>query len=213
MGKGVARTRRLALSFGGALANLKSTIWAALRLGSTRRNGRDVVPIEEIGSRTSRAGLRTLAVVAEWLAVLGGLLVLSAALLVCISVGLRWATNDSVPGDFEFVQIAVALSAFAFLPFCQAKRGNIFVDTFTARLPVGLRNALDAFWDTVYAGSAALIAWRLAVGAGETIANQTTTMVSGLPIGWAIALAAVMAGLLTAVAGLTAVERLWRTHS
>ena len=170
------------------------------------------MPIEEIGSRTLPPGFRTLAFVAEALAVLGGLLTLAAAVLVCTSVGLRWATNDSVPGDFEFVQIAVALSAFAFLPFCQAKRGNIFVDTFTARLPVDLRNALDAFWDMVYASFAAVIAWRLAVGAGETIANKTTTMVSGLPIGWAIALTAIMAGLLTLVAGLTAVERLWRSR-
>jgi TRAP-type C4-dicarboxylate transport system permease small subunit len=149
-----------------------------------------------------------LARVAEGLAILGGLLIVAAAILVCMSVGLRWATSDSIPGDFEFVQIAVAVSAFAFLPFCQVKHGNIIVDTFTARFPAGLRNALDAFWDFVYAAFAALIAWRLAVGAGETIANKTTTMVSGLPIGWVIALTSVMAGLLAVVAGLTAVERL-----
>jgi TRAP-type C4-dicarboxylate transport system permease small subunit len=150
----------------------------------------------------------TLAAVAERLAVLGGLLIVAAAILVCTSIGLRWAIGDSVPGDFEFVQIAVALSAFSFLPFCQAKRGNIIVDAFTARLPAVLRNALDAFWDIVYAGFASLIAWRLAVGAGETIANKTTTMVSGLPIGWVIALSSVMAGLLAVIASLTAVERL-----
>src|SRR5918999_1914055 len=157
-----------------------------------------------------RPGLAPLAIVAGGLAVLGGLLFLAAAILVCTSVGLRWATSDSVPGDFEFVQIAVALAAFAFFPFCHAKHGHIFVETFTARLSLGVRNAIDAFWGLVYAGFAALIAWRLAVGAGETISNKTTTMVLGLPIGWAIALAAVMAGLLTVVAGLTAIEVLRR---
>jgi TRAP-type C4-dicarboxylate transport system permease small subunit len=151
-----------------------------------------------------------LAVVAEQLAILGGLLIVAAAVLVCASVGLRWATNDSIPGDFEFVQIAVALAAFAFLPFCQARHGNIFVETFTARLPIGVRNGIDAFWDIVYAGFAALIAWRLAVGGVETIANKTTTMVLGLPIGWVIALTAVMAGLLTIVAAQTAVQVLRR---
>ena len=162
------------------------------------------------GASTARPGVGMLAVVAEGLAILGGLLIVAAAVLVCTSVGLRWATSDSVPGDFEFVQIAVALAAFAFLPFCQARHGNIFVEAFTTRIPIGLRNAIDAFWDIVYAGFAALIAWRLAVGAGETIANKTTTMVLGLPIGWAIALAAVMAGLLTIVAVLTAIEVLRR---
>jgi TRAP-type C4-dicarboxylate transport system permease small subunit len=161
-------------------------------------------------AETPRSGLGALALVAEGLAILGGLLILGAAVLVCTSVGLRWATSDSVPGDFEFVQIAVALAAFAFFPFCHAKHGNIFVETFTARLPTGVRNAIDAFWDIVYAGFAALITWRLAVGAGETISNKTTTMVSGLPIGWAIALAAVMAGLWTVVAALTAIELLRR---
>jgi TRAP-type C4-dicarboxylate transport system permease small subunit len=166
------------------------------------------VPSEGTNPPILRRGLQTFALLAEGLAIAGGLLIVAAAILVCASVGLRWATHDSVPGDFEFVQIAVALAAFAFLPFCQANRGNIFVDSFTARLPVGMRNALDALWDLVYAGFSGFIAWRLAVGAGETIANKTTTMVSGLPIGWAISFTAVMAGLLAVIAGLGALERL-----
>jgi TRAP-type C4-dicarboxylate transport system permease small subunit len=168
------------------------------------------VAVEGDGEGTPRPRLGLLAVAAERLAILGGLLIVAAALLVCTSVGLRWATNDSVPGDFEFVQIAIALAAFSFLPFCQARHGNIFVETFTTRLPIAWRNAIDAFWDMVYAAFAGLIAWRLAVGAVETITNKTTTMVLGLPIGWVIALTALMAGLLTVIAVQTAVDVLRR---
>ena len=78
---------------------------------------------------------RLLGAVADKLALAGGVVMLAAAFLVCASVGLRWATSSAIPGDFELVQIAVAVSAFAFLPFCQLRRGNIFVGTFTTSLP------------------------------------------------------------------------------
>jgi TRAP-type C4-dicarboxylate transport system permease small subunit len=147
---------------------------------------------------------RLLGSVAENLALAGGIVMVAAALLVCISVTLRWATSNSIPGDFELVQIAVAVSAFAFLPFCQVRRGNITVNTFTTRLPAWARNSLDALWDLVYALAAGFIAWRLSIGAAETIANRTTTMVSGLPIGWAIAATSAMAVLLAVAALATA---------
>jgi TRAP-type C4-dicarboxylate transport system permease small subunit len=144
------------------------------------------------------------------LALLGGLIILAAAVLVCVSVSLRWATNNSVPGDFELVQIAVALSAFAFLPYCQLRRGNIVVETFTSWLSPRMLAWLEAAWDLVYAFVAGFLAWRLAVGAWETIANGTTTMISGIPIGWGIAAVAVMAAFLAVTSLLVGVCRLGR---
>lgn len=158
------------------------------------------------------AGPGPLTGLTEKLAMIGGLLVLGAATLVCVSVGLRWLAATSVPGDFELVQIAVALAAFAFLPYSQIRRGNIIVTTFTAGLPVRVQNAMDAFWDLVWAGFAALIAWRLGVGALEMIANHTTSMVSGIPLGWAVAAAALMAVLLS-VAGIATALRMLRARS
>jgi TRAP-type C4-dicarboxylate transport system permease small subunit len=158
------------------------------------------------------AGPGPLTAITERLAIAGGLLVLGAAALVCVSIGLRWLAATSVPGDFELVQIAVALAAFAFLPYSQIRRGNITVTTFTAGLPRGVQGAIDAFWDLVWAGFAALIAWRLAVGALEMIANHTTSMVSGIPLGWPVAATAAMACLL-AIAGLATAARLLRAPS
>ena len=34
------------------------------------------------------------------------------------------------------MQIGLALAVFAFMPLCQLRGGNLFVDTFTDRLPV-----------------------------------------------------------------------------
>lgn len=151
-----------------------------------------------------------LVAVTTTLALIGGFIILCAAILVCVSVSLRWATSNSVSGDFELVQIAVALSAFAFLPYCQLRSGNIVVETFTARLPPRALAWLDALWDAVYAVVAAFLAWRLAVGASETIANGTTTMISGIPIGWGIAAVSVMAAFLAITALVVGVCRLRR---
>lgn len=141
------------------------------------------------------------------LAIAGGLLMLCTAAMVTVSVMMRWVSFQSVPGDIELVQIATALSVFAFLPLCQAQRGNIVVDTFTAWLPERAQRLIDALWDVIYALVAAMIAWRLAVGAVDTIRSNTVSMMLGLPTGWAIAACAAMAALLSVVALLTARRR------
>jgi TRAP-type C4-dicarboxylate transport system permease small subunit len=141
------------------------------------------------------------------LALVGGLLVVGLAVLVTGSVLKRWATNEGVNGDFELVQTGLALAVFAFLPFCQARRGNIVVDTFTMRLPLRVQRAIDGVWDLVFAGIAGLVAWRLALGAWDAFRSNTTSMVLALPIGYAIAACAGMAGLLCVICLTTALER------
>lgn len=141
------------------------------------------------------------------LALAGAALALFIAGLVTVSVGLRWATSSGLPGDFEMVQMAVALAIFSFLPYTQLRRGNMLVDTFTLRLPPRAIVAIDAFWDLVYAAVASLLGWRLAVGAADALNSQTSTMVLGLPVGWAIMACAAMAGLLALSALATAAGR------
>lgn len=141
------------------------------------------------------------------LALAGAALSLFVAGLVTVSVGLRWATSSGLPGDFEMVQMAVALAIFSFLPYTQLRRGNMLVDTFTVRLPPRVLAVIDAFWDMVYAAVAALLGWRLAVGATDAINSHTSTMVLGLPVGWAIMACAVMACLLALASLVTAAGR------
>jgi TRAP-type C4-dicarboxylate transport system permease small subunit len=140
------------------------------------------------------------------LAIAGGILMIAVAIMVTVSVVMRRLINESVPGDIELVQIGTAVAIFAFLPICQARRGNIMVDTFTLRLPRRLRMMLDALWDLAYAGISAIIAWRLGVGAWDTIRSNTVSMMLGLPTGWAIAACAGMATLLSIVAVATALR-------
>lgn len=142
------------------------------------------------------------------LAMVGSLLVIAVALIVVTSVVRRWLTDDVIFGTVEIVEVATALAVFSFLPLCQARRGNVVVDTFTARLKLRALDRIDAFWDLVYAGVAALIAWQLLQGASDTSVSQTTSLMLGLPVGYAIAACAVMAAALAAVAVATALRLL-----
>jgi hypothetical protein len=161
--------------------------------------------------------------VSGWIAVLGGLLALATAMLVLVSVlgrwlsGMPWArgiteslgfTLGPVNGDFEMVQMATAVAIFTFLPYTQARRGNIFVDTFTGWLPPRANTVIDAFWDLIYAGMMALLTWCLAVGTIEHYQSGQTTMLLQV-IAWpAIAISTILLALLTCVALSTAIVRL-----
>lgn len=160
--------------------------------------------MSEAGESRKREG--PLATLTRPLAIAGGLLMLSAAVMVVISIALRWFFSYSIGGDIELVQIATALAVFSFLPLCQSQRGNIIVDTFTSRLPAVARNVLDALWDVVYAAMAAIIVWRLALGAWDSLRSNTVSMMLGLPVGWAIAACALMGVLLVLVALATALR-------
>ena len=144
---------------------------------------------------------------ARVLALTGGVLLVAIGALVTTSVLMRWLAGDGINGDFELVQMGLAVAVFAFLPLCQAHRGNVMVDTFTSRLPVRLQYLIDALWDLLYASFAGFIAWRLAVGAMEARTSRTTSMMLGLPIYYAIALCAAMAAFLALICVLTAIRR------
>lgn len=157
---------------------------------------------------TSETGVRLLDRLARLLALLGGVLAVSLALLVSTSITLRALELGGVRGDFEFVQMGVALIVFAFMPWCQARRGNVMVDSFTTRLPLRFQAALDALWEVVFAAMMALIAWRLGAGALEAARSGTTTMVLLLPIAPAIGACAALAGFTALIALAMAVMRL-----
>jgi TRAP-type C4-dicarboxylate transport system permease small subunit len=146
--------------------------------------------------------------VAGALAVAGGLVMLGVAILVTVSVTLRWSGLQPIPGDFEFVQMATAVAVFAFLPYCQLRRANISVDTFTTWLPARANAVIDAFWDVVYAAAIALLAWCLSNGAADMYRNGTGTMVLGLVMWPAIATSMVLAWVLAATACVTGYRRL-----
>jgi TRAP-type C4-dicarboxylate transport system permease small subunit len=152
-------------------------------------------------------GAGAIGIVARTLAVGGGLVLLATAAMVTTSVLLRWSGRQPVPGDFEIVQMAMALVVFAFLPICQIRRGNIAVEMFTDRLPRRVTAWLDATWDVVYAATAALLAYALALGTMDVLANKTQTMVLTLPLWPALSATSVLAAFLAVAAVASAIVR------
>jgi TRAP-type C4-dicarboxylate transport system permease small subunit len=167
--------------------------------------------MDELGAKEAPSGFDR---AVQCVALVGGALLIALATMVVVSVTLRsdLVGAAGVPGDFELVQMATAIAAFCFLPYCQLKRGNIFVDTFTLKLPQSWQRGIDAMWDVVYALVMALIAWRLGVGARAAFASGENSMVLQLPSYLPIALCAMLAGLVSLTAFVSA-SRLVRTSA
>ncbi len=144
--------------------------------------------------------------VTGWIAVLGGCLALAVALLATTSVVMRWLFNAPIDGDFEYVKMATAIAVFAYLPYTQARRGNIMVDTFTSWLPERARNFLDAFWDLAYAGLMGFCAYCLINGSLDALKSGETTMQRQLVIWPSIMLTTLLCGILALTAIVTAVH-------
>jgi TRAP-type C4-dicarboxylate transport system permease small subunit len=141
-----------------------------------------------------------------WIAALGGFLLLTMAGLVVVSVIGRRFFNAPINGDFELVSMGTAIAVFTFLPYCQARRGNILVDTFTGWLPARARALIDAFWDLVYAATMGFLAACLVDGAIEHYRSGETTMLLQVAIWPAIVVSAALMILLAVVALATAVK-------
>lgn len=133
-------------------------------------------------SRSAWGKLMTWACLA--LTLLGGALFLSAALVSVTSVIGRSFFTSPVTGDYELVQVMSAMGIAMCLPYCQLKRGHVFVDFFTLWAPESLKKWLDAFATLVLAGTSFLLAWRCYLGMLDMREYEETSMVLGLPIWW-----------------------------
>ena len=132
---------------------------------------------------------------------LGGVVALTVAGVVVVSVLRRWLLASPIPGDFELAQIGTAVAVFAFLPYCQIVRGNVIVDLFTTRASPRTRALLDAAGNLIYTAIAALLTWRGALGGLEVRGYGETTMVLRVPVWWGYVPAVLCLALLTLVCG------------
>ena len=143
-----------------------------------------------------------------FVALFGGLLSLGIAGLVVVSVIGRKFFNSPINGDFEMVQMGTAMAVFSFLAYCQARRGNIVVDTFMTWLPRRALDYVDAVWDVVYAGMMGLITACLMTGVVEHFRSGQTTMLLQVIVWPALAVCTLLAAVLTCVALATAALRI-----
>jgi TRAP-type C4-dicarboxylate transport system permease small subunit len=114
-------------------------------------------------------------------AILAGVLLTAITLLVCASLIGRNTTGWTIVGDFELVGFAAGAAIALFLPWCQATRGNIIVDFFTARARERTVQALDRLGAAVLGTVMALLTWRTAIGGLNAWSSQSGSMMLGFP--------------------------------
>ena len=112
----------------------------------------------------------------------GGLLLLAAALVTLVDVVGRKLLSFSLVGAFEFLQIAIGLSIFCFLPHCQLAGGNVAIHLFSRSWPRWLLNLSEALANLLYAVFAALLLARSLERAADLWNYGETTQMLAYPL-------------------------------
>lgn len=136
---------------------------------------------------------------ARALAIAGGAVLVALTLLVVVSITgralltLGFASFGPVPGDFELVEAGAGFAVFAFLPWCQLRRGHATVDLFTSLLSPRVNRVIDLMTEILMTLVLALFAWRLWAGTVDKFNYAETTFILQFPVWWPLAAALVAA--------------------
>lgn len=123
-------------------------------------------------------------------ALLGGCVLLAIVLVTSVNVGgfladriaaLWGGTVSGLPGYEDFVALAVSVAALTFFPYCQLRRGHVFVELFTSAAPAAVRRWLDRFWLAATVGLALFLAYWMWFGMWERQADGAVSRVLGWP--------------------------------
>jgi TRAP-type C4-dicarboxylate transport system permease small subunit len=125
--------------------------------------------------------MKLLELLARVCAVAAGLLLTAIAVLTCISLVGRNAAGMTLAGDFELTGVASGAAIALFLPWCQARRGNIIVDFFTTRASARTQGSLDRLGALLLGACLALLTWRTTIGGLAAWDTQSGTMMLGFP--------------------------------
>jgi TRAP-type C4-dicarboxylate transport system permease small subunit len=139
-------------------------------------------------------------------ALFGGTVLVGLTLMICTSIALRASGFNPIQGDFELLQVGLAIAVGGFLPWCHLRGSNISIDFVTARTSQRTQRRLDAFAGILVAVMMALVAWRAGAGALAAKASGEVTMITGFPL-W-ISYMLMTPGL--ALTSLVALEIAWR---
>ena len=120
-------------------------------------------------------------VVEVW-ALLGGVLLLAIVAMVTWSMASGVVLRAPIPGDFEMVEVGVAVSAFAFLPYCQLTGANVTADLFTSRAGPRTQAVLALIAAVIAVLFSALLLWRMSAGFVDYRQYRETTAILGFPI-------------------------------
>jgi TRAP-type C4-dicarboxylate transport system permease small subunit len=170
--------------------------------GSAPKSAEGDAPSEQHGASLSLdtvSGGRTLVRIADWLAMLGGVLLIATIAITIVSVIGRYAFGAPVPGDYELVEIVCAIAIFLFFPMTHASDGNLRAEFFTTALPEKAKLALDIVHDIVFMLIAALLAWRMSHALLDKLESGEGSLFLRIPLWWPLTIAVGSMALLSVV--------------
>lgn len=133
------------------------------------------------GQRWARFDSLARRVIEGW-ALLGGALLVLIALMNAWSVISLAVLGFPVPGDFEMVQMGVAVAAFSFLPYCQLKGANVTADIFTAAASPATVAAFELLAAVVAAFFSVILLWKMSDGMISYLRYNEVTTILNIPI-------------------------------
>ena len=125
--------------------------------------------------------MRALEALAKFCAILAGVLLTAITLMTCGSLIGRNTVGVSIVGAFELTGVAAGAAIALFMPICQARRGNIIVDFFTAWTSERSQARMDRLGALMIAAIFALLAWRTSIGGMNSYAYNSETQIMGFP--------------------------------
>nr|WP_299497589.1 TRAP transporter small permease [uncultured Rhizobium sp.] len=128
---------------------------------------------------------------ASVLVAFGGFCLVAACILTGLSI-LGGLAFKPLPGEIELVEALCGLAVFAFMPFCQLKRGHVGVDILISAFGSKAMNWTQLIGDIIIAVLIGLLTWRHAVGTFDKFENGETTALLLLPVWWGFAMALVL---------------------
>lgn len=140
---------------------------------------------------------------ARWTAIVGGLIIVVAALVTTLSVSGRALISTglgSIRGDFELVEVGVGFAVFAFLPYAHLTRAHAIVTIVTERFSARANAALVFISDLLMLVAALFLAWRHFYGMLDKLDYGETTLLLRLPLWWSYAASMVGAAVFVIVA-------------
>lgn len=125
--------------------------------------------------------MKILEKLAKFCAILAGVLLTTITLMTCASVVGRETIGKTITGDFELSGVAAGAAIALFMPWCQFKRGNIFVDFFTAKASTNTQLKMER-WGALLLGIVmAVLTWRTVLGGLNAFNTNSGTMMLGFP--------------------------------
>lgn len=135
------------------------------------------------GTRTpTTRPLAAIEKVIELWALAGGMLLCGIVLLTAYSLFMDIAFNAPFAGDFEIVEMGVAVAVFTFLPYCQLTDANVSADIFTAHASRRTIALLMFLASAIALAFSLLLIWRMYYGMVDSRAYNEVTTVNGIPV-------------------------------